>query len=241
MKKEKGRSRKKKPFPVKAVAAALAAVLAAAAAAGGYYIYLSRQYQTVFFPNTVINGIPVSHKTVEEVKDMIASGIDGYVLTIEGRGGDKAQISGEEIGLHAEFDGSLEAYLAQQEPLEWWRYRGETEEYQISAMVVYEEERMQEALDGLVFFEESYGQAPADAYLSEYVPGEGYRVVPEQQGNLLNREAAEAGIRQAVTTLQTELSLEELDAYEKPAVTQEDEKLNALAQQLNTCVTAGFS
>ena len=29
MKKEKGRSRKKKPFPVKAVAAALAAVLAA--------------------------------------------------------------------------------------------------------------------------------------------------------------------------------------------------------------------
>ena len=171
MKKEKGRSRKKKPFPVKAAAAALAAVLAAAAAAGGYYIYLSRQYQTVFFPNTVINGIPVSHKTVEEVKDMIASGIDGYVLTIEGRGGDHAQISGEEIGLHAEFDGSLEAYLAQQEPLEWWRHRGETEEYQISAMVVYEEERMQEALDGLVFFEESYGQAPADAYLSEYVPG----------------------------------------------------------------------
>ena len=114
MKKEKGRSRKKKPFPVKAAAAALAAVLAAAAAAGGYYIYLSRQYQTVFFPNTVINGISVSHKTVEEVKDMIASGIDGYVLTIEGRGGDQAQISGEEIGLHAEFDGSLEAYLAQQ-------------------------------------------------------------------------------------------------------------------------------
>ena len=36
MKKEKGRSRKKKPFPVKAVAAALAAVLAAAAAAGPF-------------------------------------------------------------------------------------------------------------------------------------------------------------------------------------------------------------
>ena len=46
--KRKARSRKKKPFPAKAVAAGVLMVIAAAGGAIGYYVYRGRQYETVF-------------------------------------------------------------------------------------------------------------------------------------------------------------------------------------------------
>lgn len=80
--KQKARSRKKKPFPVKTVAAAGAAIAAAAGLGAGYYIQQGRQYETVFFPSTVINGVDAGGRTVEEMENLILSGVDGYVLTL---------------------------------------------------------------------------------------------------------------------------------------------------------------
>ena len=46
---------------------------------------MAQKYKKVFFPNTQINGLDVSGKSIADVKEMIASGIDGYVLTLEER------------------------------------------------------------------------------------------------------------------------------------------------------------
>ena len=136
----KPKSRKKKPFPVKAVAIGTVTVLAAAGAAAGLYLYMGKQYETVFFPNTVINGHDVSNKTTGEVRDLIAAGIEGYTLTIKGREGVTERITGEEIGLHSVFDGSLEEYLETQDPLRWWQSQGT--EYEISTMIAYDEDKL---------------------------------------------------------------------------------------------------
>ena len=71
MEKQKGRSRKKKKFPVAAAAIGTAIGVAAVGGAAGYYIYEGKQYETVFFPSTRINGIDASHKTVEEMEKLI--------------------------------------------------------------------------------------------------------------------------------------------------------------------------
>ncbi len=211
-------------------------VLAAAGAAGGYYISKSRQYETVFFPHTVINGIDVSHKTAEEVKALIAAGIEEYQLSIRLRGNDTETISPEEIDLHSVFDGSLEEYLDAQEPMRWWQHRSKQTEYEISAMIVFDEEKLQKKLDSLVCFSEEYAREPKDAYISEYQSGQGYVVIPEEQGNLLDREMATAAIEEAIHNLRTEVSLEDAGAYVEPEVTAEDEELNALAARLNQYV-----
>ena len=232
----RSRSRKKRPFPVKAIVVTSVAVLALAGTATGYYIQRGKKYETVFFPHTIINGIDVSHKTTEEVKALIAAGIDDYELTVKLRGGDTETITKEEIELHSVFDGSLEKYLDAQEPMKWWQHRSRETEYEISTMIAFDEEKLQEKIDGLYCFSEEYAKAPTDAYLSDYQSGQGYVIVPEEQGNLLDKEIVEAGIQEAVHNLKTEVALEELDAYVKPAVTAEDESLNALAAKLNQYV-----
>lgn len=91
-------------------------IIVASAAA---YLYLSRQYRTIFFPNTVINGLDASGKNVEQVKEMIQSGMEGYSLTLETRDGKREEIAGADINLHSEYDGTLEQLLAAQNPLRW--------------------------------------------------------------------------------------------------------------------------
>lgn len=76
-------------------------------AGAGYYFLETGKYKTAFFPNTTINGIDASGKTVEEVKSLIEAGLSGYTLTVQARDGASGTIGTEEIGLHSEFDGSL--------------------------------------------------------------------------------------------------------------------------------------
>lgn len=238
MEKQKGRSRKKKDFSVKA--AVIAGVLGVAAAGGagtaGYYIYESRQYETVFFPSTRINGIDASHKTVEEMEKLISAAVEDYTLTIKEKGGKTEEIKGVDIGLHSVFDGKMEEYLAQQDPLEWWDQKDRIKDYEIEAMIEFDEELLEWQIDGLEVLNQEDPQPPKDAYLSEYVPGQGYVVVPDEPGSVPDREETTKEIREAVKGLRTELDLAGLDIYEKAAIASDDQKLHELADRLNRYV-----
>ncbi len=238
MEKQKGRSRKKKDFSVKA--AVIAGVLGVAAAGGagtaGYYIYESRQYETVFFPSTRINGIDASHKTVEEMEKLISAAVEDYTLTIKEKGGKTEEIKGVDIGLHSVFDGKMEEYLAQQDPLEWWGQKDRIKDYEIEAMIEFDEELLEWQIDGLEVLNQEDPQPPKDAYLSEYVPGQGYVVVPDEPGSVPDREETTKEIREAVKGLRTELDLAGLDIYEKAAIASDDQKLHELADRLNRYV-----
>ncbi|MEG2700374.1 MAG: hypothetical protein RR995_04220, partial [Hungatella sp.] len=145
----KVKSRKKKQFPMKIAAAVTGMLVLTCAAAMGIYIKKGQSYQTIFFPNTIINGMDVSEKTVEEVKSLIASGIDGYTLTLKERGGHTETITKEEIALHSVFDGSLEKLLEAQDPMKWWSHRTEVSNYDIQTMIAYEEALLQQKMDSL--------------------------------------------------------------------------------------------
>ena len=49
----------------------------------GTYLYRAQQYKTVFFPNTTINSIDCSGKTVEEVEEIIRSSVEDYTLSVQ--------------------------------------------------------------------------------------------------------------------------------------------------------------
>lgn len=231
--KERARSRKKQAFPTKAAAIVLVVLLLLLAVTAGLYIYKGQQYKEVFFQNTKVNGMNASGKTVEEMKAEIASGIDGYALTLEGRDGITETITGEEIVLHSVFDGTLETILEEQDPLKWWNHRKKPVSHEIKTMIAYEEEALQSRIDGLNLFAEDLVVEPKDAYLSDYVSGQGYSVMPEVKGNRLDQEKVTEAISEAILGLQETISLEELDAYVKPEITSENEELAALAANLN--------
>lgn len=214
------------------------AIAAGAAAAvlvigGVSYAGMSSRYSRVFFPGTEINGLDVAGKTAAEAQEMIAGGINGYVLTIEERGEKTEQISQKDIGLQAKFDGSLEKIIASQNPFAWGLRVFSPDSYQIQTMMEYDEEAFETALKGLACFDEETAKEPENARLSDYSKENGYTIVPEKEGTLADYELVEKEASEAILKLETNISLEELGAYQEPEVTADDETLKTLCENMN--------
>ena len=188
-KKERGRSRRrltgskeavpvtaakqpKEPEPGKNRARFLAAVLTvlilAVGAGIGFYSVKAGTYSSAFLPNTEINGMDVSGLTVAEVKAEIEKGIAGYELLITERTGAGETIKKEEIGLHSEFDDTLETILAAQEPAKWILSLWNPVSYEIETMIVCDESMLAERIDTLACMDEAVMIEPENAVISEY-------------------------------------------------------------------------
>ena len=232
----RGRSRRqpleertRKPPLLPKVLGAAGVLLIAAAAAGGFYFYRQvRRYESCFLPGTMINGMDMSGKSVEQVKAEIIAGLEGYALTIKERDGKEETISGEEIGLHSEFDGSLEKLLESQNPMDWWKKNEQAESIWIETMLVHDDGLFRETVGALNCMDEENMTAPENARISEYIKeSKSYEIIPAVQGTTLVKEQAEQAISEAVLSLSAEVSLEEAECYTRPAVDTDDEGLAA--------------
>ena len=126
----KGRKRGKnrgagmnKDLAVKIAAVCGGVVVLVGAVGGGLYWHESLKYQTCFLPGTIVDGMDVTGKTASEVEDAITEQLKGYTLTINGREELSESITGESVGLYAEFDDTLEKAVAAQKPMNWGKYR----------------------------------------------------------------------------------------------------------------------
>ncbi|GLB28902.1 peptidoglycan-binding protein [Lacrimispora amygdalina] len=234
MEKQKPHSRKKKSLGIGGLAVigggsvAVVALIAALT-----YLQIGRQYKEVFFPNTIINGMDASKKSIDEVKTMVAAGIDGYQLTIKERGDNTEIIKGTDIGMEAVFDGSVEKLLKQQKPLEWAKHIRKFQNFDIGTLVKYNQDQFDAAVTKLSCFQEDKIKEPQDAAISQYESGKGYHIVSADEGNRPDPEKVKSLISAAVMDLKTEVSLDEGDAYKKPQITADDPDLVSQVQTLN--------
>lgn len=223
----------KKPAGKKAGIAAACIAAAVLAGGGGAYAYKAQQYKEAFFPNTSINGLDASGKTMDEVKSMIAREINGYTLTIETGDGRTEQITGAEIGLRPEFDDSLDWILETQNPYAWLDYQLNPASYSIDAMVVYDEKALDGRIASLSCMDPSQMRPAVDAKISEYIPGQGYHIIPEEPGTEIDGTALKKALGEAVKGLKSHLSLAEAGVYKEAAVRRDNPELSERLESLN--------
>ena len=203
------------------------AVLTAVVAAGAVYVGMGQKYKRVYFPNTTINGLDVSGLTPDEVKKQITDETSGYTMTLQERGGENEAIRGSDIDLHPEFDGTLEKILENQSPLAWGFHIGRYVDYTIDTMAVFDDAKLSAVVSGLKCLTPEKAVAPQNAYISNYISGTGYEIVPEEQGASPDPQLLSDAVKNAILNFQENLSLEDAQVYEKPQITAESEALNA--------------
>ncbi|MGN0482292.1 MAG: L,D-transpeptidase family protein [Lachnospiraceae bacterium] len=206
----------------------------------GVYLGVSFYFQSHFLPNTTVNGIESSRKTAEEVKNIIRRQASDYTLTLELREGKSEQINGEQIGLKPVFNGSIEGMLKKQNEYAWISALFHKTELESRTTVSYDKEKMKKTVKSLTCM--GKGQtAPQDAFISEYNEKNGYKIMPEVQGNKIKRKRLLKVIDEAVLGLQEQISLEKEKCYQRPKLTEGDQNLQRTCQTLNTYTSASIT
>ena len=230
-----------KDLAVKIAAVCGGVVVLVGAVGGGLYWHESSKYKTCFLPGTIVDGMDVTGKTASEVEDAIMEQLKGYTLTINGREDLSESITGESVGLYAEFDDTLDKAIASQKPMDWGKYRfgKAVNEVNTDALLRYSDDMLNEALEGLSCMDEENMREPEDAKISDYDSATGsYSIIKEDEGTELQEDKVKEAVATAIMSLAESVDLEEQGCYLAPSVTSEDEALKTACETMNKYVGA---
>ena len=208
----------------------------------GIYIYGINRYKSCFVNGTVIDKIDVSGMTIPQ----FTRRVDEYALKVEQRKPDGSslveEIRGAEIGLSYASIEPFEEILENQNNFLWF-IRQETEQ-NIGNTIIYDKKALEAKVDSLSGFGEDLTVEPTDAYLSEYIPQEGFRIIQETAGNRLDRQKTLEAICAAVDGLEEYISLDAAQCYKTAEITSENAELKATFETLqryaDTTITYTF-
>lgn len=239
---KKTTSKKKKKKGIKAgyvIGGCAAVTVIAAGALGGTYIYRAQEYKNAFFPNTTINAIDCSGKTVEEVEEIIRHNVEDYELSVRFRDGETLVIDGSEIDYTYNKSNDIADLLKKQNILSWYQESKKPKEYTVTNSTSFDEEKVTQLISDSEELQPLHQTAPKDAYM-DYQDGK-FVIEKEDPGNQLDEEVFTAAVIGAISSGVTELNVEETGAYAQPAVTAEDETLIKQTEQLNQYVGASIT
>ncbi|MGN1141598.1 MAG: peptidoglycan binding domain-containing protein [Oliverpabstia sp.] len=195
------------------------------------YLGVSYFFSSHFLKGTTINGIDCSSMTAEQVKEKIQEEIGEYKLRITEIDGKTETISALQIELTYVDDNKVDELLEAQNNWKWIKSISNKSTYELAANTTYDKSLIDGILDDLSCFQEENIVKPVDACLQDN--GESYEIVPEVEGNQLDREKVKNCIIEAIDNGKTEINLEELGCYLKPTIYQDDESLIAERDTLN--------
>ncbi len=204
------------------------------AAAGVSYVAYATQYSDRYIDGTYINGMDVSHMTVEEVEEALKNRVEDYSLTISFLDGQQETLTMEDIGFAYRSDGKAAEILKSQNALEWIRgILGRPVGFEVSEAYTYDGEKLEAAFMALPEMQPENQRPPQDAHLA-FGDDRRLMVVPEDNGTVIDASKVIPALKSAVTTGETEVDATALGAYSKAEVTKDDPDLVNQAADLNT-------
>ena len=194
------------------------------------YLYGLNHYQSCFMNGTIIDQVDVSGMSIAQLTQRIQD----YVLQVEQRQSDGSvlveEISGSDIGLSYVSVEPFEKILEDQNSLLWFIPQ-ETEQ-KMENMLTYDEKALETKIKNLSGFRKDFIADPEDAYISDYIPKVGFRIIEETPGNRLNRQKTIDVIRAAVEGLEDYVNLSDAECYETAKITADNEDLKAALENL---------
>lgn len=210
---------------------------------GLIYIVIGTRYQNTFLPKTIIHGIDVSDKNIEQTMQLINEQLNQYTLTLQERDDQTEQIHGYDINLRISDGELLGSILKEQKPLTWGYYFFNQTDYEIDSVLTFDEDLLHSMINGLSCLNPELISPPVDAVLV-YIEGSGYQIIPETDGNEPVPERLYAAAADAVLNLAGEISLDELGVYLEPQIREDDPNLTnrkmALEAYTNVTITYHF-
>ena len=213
-------------------------------AIGVIYGYGVTHYRNCFLRGTCINGLDCSDMEPDEVCAILDSQIQDYVLEVTGRDPENPEsvavlgtISPEDISMHRkDSDQLVHEVFSRQNPYLWFEmFWNEGNSYEFEQEITFETEKLTSYLAGWEAYGDTSIVEPKDAYMSDYLPEENaYRVIPDTRGSKLDGVMTIPAIESALYAMEKQVDIEDTGCYADAKVRVNDQKLNELADQVNS-------
>jgi len=200
---------------------------------GAYYWYSQgiQKYTGVYLPGTIINGKDVAMTTPESVEQWLKNAaVESFYVTIREKDGKEETIDKKDIVSEIKLSMDPASILSEEDLKRWPLAIRETREYSIGAECVYDDELIRKAVDSLEALDPKKMVLPEDAYFAK--TDNGYEIVPEVEGSLLNKDQVIAAVKAAIEDDTMETDLVANDCYVKPEITKDDPSFAPILAEL---------
>ncbi len=203
------------------------------------YLGVGMHYSDRFLMGTTVNGVDAAGKTVDEVKDMLQSRVEDYVLTIEKADGGTEEIKGVDIGIKYNGVDIIEDAFAKQNPYVWIVSLFQKNNIEAKIDFEYDSAKLDEAIGQLSCLKAENQVAPVSA-TPVYVNGT-YEIQEEVYGTQINSEQLYSAVHNSVDAIESKMNLEENNCYVLPAFTKDSSEVIAAKDGLNRCLEANIT
>ena len=185
--------------------------------AGGYMAGRSF-FEEHFFPGTNINGRDCSFMTVSEAEDIFDREARTYALAVDTMNNGREAVTAEDVGMKYASDGTVQRFLEDQDLDYWFLHLTEKKDLNVENRgITVSYSMIEQKVDSLYCMQPENITYPSDAYIKNE-GNDVFTVVPEVEGNALDREKVIRVIRDAVENRAESVNLEAGGCYLKPTV-----------------------
>ena len=206
----------------------------------GGYLASTTFMKDKMMPGTMINGADFSMVPRNEINGRLSDmEKSAYALTVRDIHGNETVITGADIDLKADFAVSG---IRVQNPLIYPYYMLNPGNYFIvPESVSFDEEKLQNIIDSTILPAAGSTVKPSDAFLTAYVPGAGYTIASEVDGDTPDSSTVTRLIKDAIHDRSVFVDLASNDCYLKASVRSDDDSLNREAASLNDALQASIT
>lgn len=197
------------------------------------YVGLSIFFMSHFYFNTTLNGKNVSGYSADKVFDNWEDEIGNYSLKIVESDGTESELKGSDIDMVLQWDDTISKMISKQNGFAWPAKLFNPDQNTSEAIVTFDEDKLDSALDGFSFMDKSKQIDPVDATVSDYDKNDGYTLVESVPGTAIDKPALKENIEKALYGLADTYQITEGNGYLAPKIANDDEKLLAAIDTMN--------
>ncbi|MGH4118755.1 peptidoglycan binding domain-containing protein [Clostridium sp.] len=199
------------------------------------YLLISLYFSKYSFFNTVINGVDVSLKTKEDIKDIIRSNVKDYKLQLTERNGEIEEITGQDIGMEYNEKNSIDSVYPGQSSFKWIVSLLKEQKYYVEDLFIYNSDNLKNKINELNCSNTDIIQPQNVSF--KYKNGS-YTIIEEVYGNKIIKGKLYEDIEMSILKGVRKLDLNESHCYENPRYTLSSDKTFETKNLLNEYVKA---
>ena len=201
-------------------------LLFAFGAVGIWYLHGYMQYKGVFLPGTYINGQDVALMTPEQVEEAMRGVYLNGDFTVLEKNEVSEPIAYADVVEEVVIETPVASFLDESVRRRWPFAVNETREYKDPVSVTYNDDKIRTQVEALQAIVGDDITPPTDAYFAK--TENGFEVVPEEEGTLLDTEKVYEAVRKALNEGDASVDLEETDCYASAKIKKNDPKFEPL-------------